>query len=298
MSAVYPLILNMEKRGGGITGLNLVTSEHNNGYHILNVEFETADSMGANLINSCLEIMGDALLDFIKKNFYGSESEAEIIMSILSNFTPECLVKCTVECTIDKFKGISGSLTPSQFAKKFETAVQIARENVQRAVTHNKGIFNGIDAVLLATGNDFRAVEACGHAWASRNGSYTSLTNIETDGEMFRYSLTMPIALGTVGGATSVHPVAILSLSIMQNPTARELMQIVASAGLASNFAAIRSLITDGIQKGHMKLHIKNILSHFEISETDKKNVEQHFYDKKYSFKAVSDYIESLRQQK
>ncbi len=298
LSVVSPLILNMEKRGGGITGLSLVTSKHNKGYQILNVEFETADSMGANLINSCLEIMGSELTDFIKNNYYGTESEAEIIMAILSNFTPECLVKCTVECTIDKFKGISGSLTPSQFVNKFEKAVQIARENVQRAVTHNKGIFNGIDAVLLATGNDFRAVEACGHAWASRNGRYTSLTNIETEGEWFRYSLTMPIALGTVGGATSVHPVARLSLSIMQNPTARELMQIVASTGLASNFAAIRSLITDGIQKGHMKLHMKNILSHFEISEMEKKIVEQHFLDKKYSFKAVSDYIEILRQQK
>jgi hydroxymethylglutaryl-CoA reductase len=295
-SSAKPLLVNMEKRGGGITDITFNSEHHgNNDYHIVNVEFETVDSMGANLINSCLETMGSELISFIHGNFSGSDREAEIIMAILSNYTPGCLVECSAECNTDKLAEVSGNLTPVQFARKFAKAVQIAHEYIPRAVTHNKGIFNGIDAVLLATGNDFRAVEACGHAYAAKGGIYKALTDIELRGNRFMYKLRIPLSIGTVGGATSVHPMARLALQIMNNPTAGELMQVVASVGLASNFAAIRSLITDGIQKGHMKLHLNNILSHFDVNESEKILVEEHFRNKQYSYRAISEFLGNIR---
>ncbi len=293
------LTSNMEKRGGGILDITLNENNPNSiDYHIINVYFETADSMGANLINSCLEAMIPELKSFIASSYPETYNEPEIIMGILSNYTPECLVECWVECDIEQLSEVSGSISAQQFAKKFEMAVKIASENVQRAVTHNKGIFNGIDAVLLATGNDFRAVEACGHAFASKNGHYTSLTKVEVNEGIFKLSLQIPLAIGTVGGVTSVHPLAKLSLQIMQNPSAKELMQIIAAVGLASNFAAIRSLITDGIQKGHMKLHLNNILYHFNANETERLKAEEYFKNQQVSFKAVSDYLNQLRSMK
>jgi hydroxymethylglutaryl-CoA reductase len=122
-------------------------------------------------------------------------------------------------------------------------------------VTHNKGIYNGIDAVILATGNDFRATEAAGHAFASLTGHYKSLTDISLNGGIFRYSLDIPMAVGTVGGLTTSHPVAAASLRILGSPGAADLMKIAASVGLATNFAAVKTLITTGIQAGHMPLH-------------------------------------------
>lgn len=298
IEAVSGLTANMEKRGGGITGITLYPEKNiSNGVHILNVEFETADSMGANLINSCLEIMASELITFIRSNFNDS-CEPEILMAILSNYTPECLVECAVECEISHLSSVSGSLTPDKFAGKFIKVVQIAQEDVYRAVTHNKGIFNGIDAVLIATGNDFRAVEASGHAYAARNGSYTSLTNAEINGNRFSFKLGMPMSIGTVGGATSVHPLAKLAIDILKNPSGPELMQIVAAAGLASNFAAIRSLITDGIQKGHMKLHLNNILIHFNATEAEKRTSEEYFSNKQISFSAVAGFLGVIRNKK
>ncbi len=296
LTSVNLLTENMKERGGGISAITLTGDQHPEGaYHIINVEFETADSMGANLINSCLETMGSELVSFFKANYTERESEAEILMAILSNYTPDCLVECNVECEISQLSKISGTLSSGQFVRKFGKAVQIAHENIPRAVTHNKGIFNGIDAVLLATGNDFRAVEACGHAYAARDGSYKALTSFNITKDRFRYMLRMPLSLGTVGGATSVHPMARLALHILQNPSAKELMQIVASVGLASNFAAIRSLITEGIQKGHMKLHLNNILLYYNANEPEKSFVEDYFTDKPISFKAVADCLAIIR---
>ncbi|MCF8389780.1 MAG: hydroxymethylglutaryl-CoA reductase, degradative [Bacteroidales bacterium] len=297
IKAVKPVIANMEKRGGGIT--NLILNENTkqlNDYYIIDVSFETADSMGANIINSCLEIMAAELLDFINTKFTAPYNNTEIIMSILSNYTPECLVECTIECAISDLAKVSGELSAEQFAMKFQKAVQIANENVSRAVTHNKGIFNGIDAVLLATGNDFRAVEACGHAYAAREGNYKALTSIKTDNGIFKYTLRLPLSVGTVGGATKVHPMANLALTILQNPGANELMQIIAAAGLASNFAAIRALITSGIQKGHMKLHLGNMLIGLNATENEKKLVEAYFEDKNVSYNGLSEYLNQLRE--
>ena len=296
LEVVKPLMSNMVKRGGGISDIYIENNYHDgNDYYIIHVDFETVDSMGANFINSCLEIMGAELISFIKNKYPEEVSIPEIIMSILSNYTSDCLVECYVECDIIKLSQISGNLSPQQFAGKFEKAVQIAQENVSRAVTHNKGIFNGIDAVLIATGNDFRAAEANGHAYAARDGQYKALTQVEINKNRFRYILRMPLSLGTVGGTTSVHPLAKLALQIMQNPTGKELMQIVSAAGLASNFAALRSLITEGIQKGHMKLHLNNILYQLKTSDKEKTSIKKFFKNQQVSFKAVSDYLENIR---
>lgn len=295
LETVKPLIENMESRGGGISGISLIKKGNTN-HHTISVEFETVDSMGANLINSCLETMAAELVSYFKNNNNFPDVNPEIIMAILSNYTPDCLVECRVECKISDLAEISGNLSPVKFAAKFEKAVQIADEEISRAVTHNKGIFNGIDAVLIATGNDFRAVEACGHAYAARDGAYRSLTHIGINNNIFTYSLRIPIPLGTIGGAASIHPLARLAMKIIKNPTARELMQIVAAAGLACNFSAIRSLITEGIQKGHMKLHLSNILKYFNATEAEETSAEQYFRDRQYSFKAVSDYLTQRRE--
>lgn len=290
------LLVNMKKRGGGITGIQLLdlTGKIDN-YYQLKVSFETVDAMGANIINSVLEEMAQSLKKLIRNHFLNDEGDCDIIMAILSNHTPESIVECSVECEIDEFAEISGRLSPMEFANKFKRAVDIANVDIYRATTHNKGIYNGIDAVVLATGNDFRAVEACGHSYASRDGHYISLTEVEINENKFRYILKIPMALGTVGGLTSMHPLAKLSLDILKNPTAKELMKITAAVGLANTFSAVKALITSGIQKGHMRFHLNNILNSLNASEEEKENTVDYFKDKKISYKAVYDYLNSLK---
>lgn len=287
---------NMEKRGGGVMSLEIVDKTSDlPGYYQLEVKFETVDSMGANFINSCLEEYAAALKSFVNESGLFDDRNLKIIMSILSNYTPECLVKTWVECDISAFRAIDENLSPEEFAWKFEKAVQIATVDVYRATTHNKGIFNGVDAVILATGNDFRAVEACGHAYAARSGQYRSLTEIDISSNIFRYSLTLPLSIGTVGGLTSLHPMAKLSLAILGNPSARELMQIASVIGLANNFGALKSLTTKGIQVGHMKMHLFNILNFFNATEAEKKSAVDYFKRRKVSYNAVQMFIEALR---
>lgn len=287
---------NMEKRGGGVISMEIIdkTQELEN-YYQLEVKFETVDSMGANFINSCLEEYAVALRSFVNESELFEVKDLQVIMSILSNYTPECLVKSWVECDISAFDSIDESLTANDFVWKFEKAVEIASVDVYRATTHNKGIFNGIDAVILATGNDFRAVEACGHAYAARSGKYKSLTEVKVSDNKFWYGLTMPLAIGTVGGLTSLHPLAKLSLAILGNPSARELMKIASVIGLANNFGALKSLTTKGIQIGHMKMHLFNILNFFNADENEKKLAVDFFKRNKVSYNAVQSFIESLR---
>jgi hydroxymethylglutaryl-CoA reductase len=290
------LLANMKKRGGGVTDIELIdfTDELDN-YYQLKVSFETADAMGANIINSVLEQMADSLKDYLATKFQGEEKSCEIIMAILSNHTPESIVECSVECPINQLAEISGELSPDDFANKFKMAVDIANIDIYRATTHNKGIYNGIDAVVLATGNDFRAVEACGHSFASRDGQYKSLTQAEIENGQFKYTLKIPMAVGTVGGLTNMHPLAKLSMDILENPSARELMEITAAAGLANTFSAIKALTTSGIQKGHMRFHLNNILNSMNAGETEKKKAAVYFKDRKVSFKAVQEYLSSLK---
>ena len=280
--ATASITKNMEKRGGGILDIELIDkTEKLAHYYQLHITFETVDSMGANFINSCLEA--------IAKEF--RNNEIEIVMSILSNYVPECLVKAEVSCTIEELGGDA----PQKFAEKFYQAVQIASIEPYRAVTHNKGIMNGIDAVVLATGNDFRAVEAEVHAYASRSGHYTSLTHRDISNGVFRFWIEVPLALGTVGGLTSLHPLAKLSLEMLQQPSARELMMIVATAGLAQNFAALRALTTLGIQHGHMKMHLMNILHQLGANDLEKKEIARYFEEQTVTHSAVVAKFNQLR---
>ncbi|MFB9051494.1 hydroxymethylglutaryl-CoA reductase, degradative [Formosa undariae] len=298
LQAVKPLSKNMEKRGGGILDIELrdKTAEIPN-YFQLHVSFETADAMGANFINSCLEQFAKTFkseaLNF--KDFTPEEADIEIVMSILSNYVPDCLVRAEVSCKVEELTE-NKAIPAEVFAKKFIQAVNIAEIEPFRAVTHNKGIMNGIDAVVLATGNDFRAVEAGVHAYASRNGSYSSLSHAKIEDDIFTFWMEIPLALGTVGGLTNLHPLVKLSLEMLGKPTAKELMQIVAVAGLAQNFGALRSLTTTGIQEGHMKMHLMNILNQLEANPEEKTVIVNHFKTHTVSHSAVVEAIEKLRQ--
>jgi len=290
---------NMVKRGGGIIDIELVDMRHEiEDYYQLKATFETVDSMGANFINSCLEEFAQILKNFIATHsaFDESERDCKVIMSILSNYTPECLIKAWVECDLPQLGMFDDGDTPDSFTWKFERAIKIAQVDVNRAVTHNKGIFNGIDSVVLATGNDFRAVEACGHAFASRDGKYRSLTSFSRANNKFYYCLTIPMALGTVGGLTSLHPMAKFSLELLGNPSANELMMIAAIAGLANNFGAVTTLVTKGIQRGHMKMHLLNILNHFEASDEEKVKAIEYFKAEKVSFNSVRQLLQEIRE--
>lgn len=298
VEAVKPITANMEKRGGGILDIELISLTHEiEDYYQLMVTFETKDSMGANFINSVLEEFGQTLRQYMAGQLHLPEQQQqlEIIMAILSNYTPECVVKTWVECPFSRLDQIDETLDGEAFARKFEKAVRIAHVDIYRATTHNKGIYNGIDAVAIATGNDFRAIEAAGHAYASRNGRYQGLSRVEIEGDIFRFILEVPMALGTVGGLTSLHPLAKQSLELLGNPSATELMMIASAMGLANNFSAVKSLTTKGIQAGHMKMHLFNILNHFKANDEEKTAAAEHFKDQKVSFASVGQYIASLR---
>lgn len=288
---------NMQKRGGGITSLSLVdkTSELEN-YYQIHATFETKDSMGANFINSCLEQFAKTFKDNASSfaTFTTEESDILIIMSILSNFVPNCVVRAEVSCPVSELNE-DKNIAPELFAEKFVTAVKIAEIEPYRAVTHNKGIMNGIDAVVIATGNDFRAVEAGVHAYASRNGKYTSLSHAKIENGIFTFWLDVPLALGTVGGLTSLHPLVKFSMEMLGNPSAQELMEVIAVAGLAQNFAALRSLTTSGIQQGHMKMHLNNILNQHKATKEEKEKVLAYFAEQTVSHNLVVDYLERLR---
>jgi len=288
---------NMERRGGGILDIGLMDMTHLEAdYFQLKVDFETCDSMGANFINSVLEAFAKILQHFVQTHpkFEGEERELTIIMAILSNYTPECLVRAEVACPIEDL-GTIGDCSADLFAYKFEKAIRIAQLDVHRATTHNKGILNGIDAVAIATGNDFRAIESCGHTYAARDGQYRSLSNVSTEDGNFRFWMDFPIAVGTVGGLTNLHPLARRSLEMLGNPGARELMQIIVVVGLAQNFAAVRSLVTTGIQQGHMKMHLSNILNHMQATEKEAKQALVYFKDKVVSFTSVREFLDTLR---
>lgn len=288
---------NMQKRGGGILDIELRNKTNKlENYYQLHATFETKDSMGANFINSCLEQFAKTLKQEAQNYSAFSEDEKnlEVVMSILSNYVPNCIVRAEVSCKVEDLKE-KNIPNPREFAEKFVRAVTIAEVEPFRAVTHNKGIMNGIDAVVLATGNDFRAVEAGIHAYASRHGSYSSLSHAKIENEIFTFWIEIPLALGTVGGLTSLHPLVKMALQILEKPSSHQLMQIVAATGLAQNFAALRSLTTTGIQEGHMKMHINNILNQFETSVEERKNIKNHFENNTISHAAVVAYIEKIR---
>jgi hydroxymethylglutaryl-CoA reductase len=295
--ATESMTKNMQKRGGGIRDIVLNNKTANlENYFQLHATFETKDSMGANFINSCLEQFAKTLKEEAQQFELFSEEEKniQVVMSILSNYVPNCIVRAEVSCKVEELvdKKIEN---PTEFAEKFVQAVRIAEIEPYRAVTHNKGIMNGIDAVVLATGNDFRAVEAGVHAYASKNGTYSSLSHAKIENGIFTFWMEIPLALGTVGGLTSLHPLVKTALEILGKPSSHELMQIVAVTGLAQNFAALRSLTTTGIQEGHMKMHINNILNQFQATQDERIAIAKHFENNTISHASVVEFIEKLR---
>lgn len=287
---------NMNKRGGGITAINLINeSSAVNNYYQINVEFNTVDSMGANFINSCLEKISQTFENEFKNyNGFSKDDQLEIIMSILSNHTPECLVRAEVSCKIKDLE--SKEITNSKlFVNKFIAAIEIAENNISRAVTHNKGIMNGIDSVVIATGNDFRAVEASAHSYASLTGKYMSLSHAKIVDDQFTFWMELPFSIGTVGGITNIHPLVKWCLQLLGNPSAKELMGIIAASGLAQNFAAVKSLVTEGIQAGHMKMHLNNILNSLNASSLEKQKITQILNSSDISYSLVDQTLQNLR---
>ena len=208
IDSIKEITKKMNKRGGGLKKIEIIDKTNLiDNYYQLKATFETVDAMGANFINSCLEKLSKSLVNYIKEgsDLPSSEKNIEIIMSILSNYTPNCLVHASVSCPI-KNLGPFEKLSAEEFAKKFILAIKIAENDHYRAVTHNKGIMNGIDSLAMATGNDFRAIEACAHAFASRSGKYKSLSNAFIKNNYFNFEIELPLSLGNYWRFNSTSP--------------------------------------------------------------------------------------------
>ena len=297
LASVAAIEASMKKRGGGVLDIKLrdKTKELPN-YFQLHCTFETVDAMGANFINTCLEQFAKVLREeaFKYESFSENEKAIEIIMSILSNYVPNCVVRAEASCLVSELPN-TNELSSEAYAEKFIRAITIAEKEPYRAVTHNKGIMNGIDAVVLATGNDFRAIEAGAHAYAAKDGKYSSLTHAYIKNNTLTYYIEIPLAIGTVGGLTSLHPMVKFALEILGKPNAKKLMQIIAVAGLAQNFGAVNSLITTGIQKGHMKMHLLNILNQQNANDTEKQQIVAYFTKNTITHSEVIKQLEKIR---
>jgi hydroxymethylglutaryl-CoA reductase len=223
---------------------------------VVHLLYDCRDAMGANMVNTACEALSPLIQEM---------TGGRVNLRILSNLADRRLARAS--CVIPASELAAGGLSGELVARRVVEAYALAAVDPYRAATHNKGIMNGVDAVVLATGNDWRAIEAGSHAYASRDGLYRSLSTWSyTDAHdaaggkpALIGSLELPMAVGIVGGATRVHPLARFSLKLMHVKTAGELAQIIASVGLAQNFAAIRALATEGIQRGHMALHARQV---------------------------------------
>jgi hydroxymethylglutaryl-CoA reductase len=240
-------------RGGGPRSLEV--RDLGEGMLVVHVYIDCKDAMGANLANSVAEAIGEEV---------ARVAGARLGLRILSNLCDRRLVRVSAWATARDLRGrledgLDSSAPPHDVIDGIVAASRFAERDPYRAATHNKGIMNGVDSVVLATGNDFRAVEAGAHAYAARSGAYRPLAVWRRDGERLLGELEMPLALGTVGGTLRVHPTARLALKLAMVSSADDLAMIAASAGLASNLAALRALATEGIQRGHMSLHARSV---------------------------------------
>jgi hydroxymethylglutaryl-CoA reductase len=241
-----PLLASLASRGGGFREVR-VTRLPGTGAVRVDVLIDVRDAMGANRLNSAAEFL---------RPLVEQVSGGRVLMAILSNEARDRLAGARVEIPVDDLGiGLPSGMDGKEAARRIAAASAIAGEDPSRAVTHNKGIMNGITSLALATMNDARAVEAAAHAWASRTGRYTALSTWSVDSGLLKGSLELPLALATVGGAVDFHPAARASLRILGQPGAPRLSRIAAAVGLAQNFAALRALVTHGIQKGHMHAH-------------------------------------------
>ena len=238
------------KRGGGIRDIWVEEkSSDKERFYIFYVSVDTQEAMGANMLNTILE----SLVSPIEEMTAG-----ESIMAILSNLATNSVVtaKCVLSPRILDTKATKGE----EVVDRIVLASEFSKADPYRATTHNKGIMNGIDSVVIATGNDWRAIEAGAHSYASLSGKYQPLTNWTKDeaGNLVG-TITLPLPVGTVGGSIAIHPGAQFAHELLGHPSAVELAGIIASIGLAQNLAAVRALVTDGIQKGHMRLQAKSL---------------------------------------
>ncbi|HFI0232038.1 TPA: hydroxymethylglutaryl-CoA reductase, degradative [Streptococcus suis] len=245
------------KRGGGTRDL---TVESKDEFLIVYLQVDVQEAMGANILNNMLEAI---------KNDLEELSQGQALMGILSNYATESLV--TAQCRLAISSLATSSAIAQETAQKIALASKLAQVDPYRAATHNKGIFNGIDAVVIATGNDWRAVEAGAHAYAGRDGQYKGLSTWSIDGEHLIGSITLPLPIASVGGSIGLNPKVAVAFDLLNQPKARQLASIIASVGLCQNFAALRALVTSGIQAGHMKLHAKSLalLAGAEEKEVD-----------------------------
>ncbi|MGY3766431.1 hydroxymethylglutaryl-CoA reductase, degradative [Vagococcus vulneris] len=240
------------KRGGGLKTITCQNwmQEDNKDFFTINCAIDVKDAMGANIVNTILE----GISPYITKITGGQR-----LMAILSNYNTESLVTATCKVPITDIPNRS-NLSQKELANRIVAASEYAKIDPYRAATHNKGIMNGIDSVVIATGNDPRAVEAGVHAYAARNGRYEGLSSWSISDQIYLVGeMTLPLSIGTVGGAISVLPLAKANLEMMNNPSSEELAAIICAVGLSQNFAALKALVSEGIQKGHMSLHAKSL---------------------------------------
>ncbi|HEV9937400.1 TPA: hydroxymethylglutaryl-CoA reductase, degradative [Streptococcus pneumoniae] len=280
----YPSIV---KRGGGARDLHVEQIKGEPDFLVVYIHVDTQEAMGANMLNTMLEALKPVLEEL---------SQGQSLMGILSNYATDSLV--TASCRM-AFRYLSRQKDQGrEIAEKIALASQFAQDDPYRAATHNKGIFNGIDAILIATGNDWRAIEAGAHAFASRDGRYQGLScwTLELEREELVGEMTLPMPVATKGGSIGLNPRVALSHDLLGNPSARELAQIIVSIGLAQNFAALKALVSTGIQQGHMKLQAKSLALLAGASESEVAPlVEQLIADKTFNLETAQRYLENLR---
>ncbi|HFI0352427.1 TPA: hydroxymethylglutaryl-CoA reductase, degradative [Streptococcus suis] len=273
------------KRGGGARNLAVESKDE---FLIVYLQVDVQEAMGANILNNMLEAIKDNLEVL---------SNGQALMGILSNYATESLV--TAQCRLSISSLATSSAIAQETAQKIALASKLAQVDPYRAATHNKGIFNGIDAVVIATGNDWRAVEAGAHAFASRDGHYKGLSTWSIDGEHLVGSITLPLPIASVGGSIGLNPKVAVAFDLLNQPKARQLASIIASVGLCQNFAALRALVTSGIQAGHMKLHAKSLALLAGAEEDEVDQLAQLLRKEKHSnLETAQKLLSSLRQHK
>lgn len=280
----YPSIV---KRGGGARDLHVDQIKGETDFLVVYLHVDTQEAMGANMLNTMLEALKPVLEEL---------SQGQSLMGILSNYATDSLV--TASCRI-AFRYLSRQKDQGrEIAEKIALASQFAQADPYRATTHNKGIFNGIDAILIATGNDWRAIEAGAHAFASRDGHYQGLSQwtLDLEREELVGEMTLPMPVATKGGSIGLNPRVALSHELLGNPSAKALAQIIVSIGLAQNFAALKALVSTGIQQGHMKLQAKSLALLAGASESEVAPlVERLIADKTFNLETAQRYLENLR---
>lgn len=278
----YPSIV---KRGGGARDL---WTEVKGDFLICYLSVDPKEAMGANMLNTMLEALVDPLEDL---------SEGQGLMAILSNLATDALV--TASCHIDYRFLSRDPKEAAEIAQKIALASQLAAVDPYRAATHNKGIFNGIDAVVLATGNDWRAIEAGGHTYASRSGQAQGLSNwiVHPDQQVLEGQLTLPMPIATKGGSIGLNPSVQVAHDLLGNPDAQTLARIIVAVGLAQNFAALKALVSTGIQHGHMKLQAKSLALLAGASPSEVAPVVQALLeDKPFNLEKAQAILENIRQ--